>query len=473
MEQAAGSFPCNCHNALVRAQFLQGASRQGSAHVNQLDVTQCFEAQPTQQALCTKPPADPQDWLATVPEEGQTYQDYVRYSCVQRSGRWKTKQTGVDRKGGIVLVPIFVQDDSEDTHSSDNRSGAPDLEQLERFVDAFLGNTLPVAILKDTPAFLKYHASSTEKKTGENTYTTNYEWIPPAIQAAGRAPRRWVTVRVYENDFSDYSHPGPPRRHAVDVAGILACLTDLVVPNLGAAEGTPHSVMGVLPVDDLYSSPTDLFIAGLAAGGSHVAAFSLHRYHPNLKMSPQNWWEYGYTNTKRLDMYSYVQDDQAIEWGSNDEQTNAAATSRSSKRARRGTKVIRLSPTAPATLSYKAVSEYLRRSAKLLVHELLHLLLVGHCIYYKCLMNGTGHLVEDFAAPSHLCGIDLRKLQFRLGFDIVSRYEALASVWNDWEFKAEARRCQKQAERCRNHIHVAKSTKGEEAAAVPYVIDLT
>ena len=25
-------------------------------------------------------------------------------------------------------------------------------------------------------------------------------------------------------------------------------------------------------------------------------------------------------------------------------------------------------------------------------------------------MNGTGHLVEDFAAPTHLCPVDLRKV---------------------------------------------------------------
>ena len=35
---------------------------------------------------------------------------------------------------------------------------------------------------------------------------------------------------------------------------------------------------------DLYSVESDLFIAGLAAGGVKVAAFSFHRYHPRLKM---------------------------------------------------------------------------------------------------------------------------------------------------------------------------------------------
>ena len=38
----------------------------------------------------------------------------------------------------------------------------------------------------------------------------------------------------------------------------------------------------------------------------------------------------------------------------------------------------------------------LRRATKLLVHELAHVYGVDHCIYYACVMNGTGHLVEDF-----------------------------------------------------------------------------
>jgi hypothetical protein len=40
-------------------------------------------------------------------------------------------------------------------------------------------------------------------------------------------------------------------------------------------------------------------------------------------------------------------------------------------------------------------------------------------------MNGTGHLVEDLSAPAHLCAVCLRKLQFRMGFDVPQRYQRL------------------------------------------------
>lgn len=467
MEEAVGSFPCAYH-AAVR-QRRQEDDLTATHH--QINVRQCFDTQP--KPLCDKPPKDDQDWLANVPEEGQTYEDYARYCCVQRSGRWKTKQTGVDRTGGIVLVPIIVSENDDNAECEEALKRAPDLAQLERFVDAYMGQTLPVKVLKERPAILKRHASdksSKAKKSQSHTSTTRYEWIPPDRPAAASAPRRWVTGRVYEND-GNIGEPSPAHRHAIDVEGLLTCLTDLVVPGLGAANGgTPHSVIGVLPVDDLYSCKSDLFIAGLAAGGSHVSAFSLHRYHPQLKMSPCHWWEYGYTKpTSKVDMYSYVQDDETIAWISEDDA--ASVPTKPKKRARQCNKQIKLCQHPPVSISHQASSEYLRRSAKLLVHELLHLLLFGHCIYYKCLMNGTGHLVEDFGAPSHLCGIDLRKLHFRLGFDVLRRYETLAGIWKDWGFASEAKWCQKQAERCRTALQNAPSPTANQGADVPEILD--
>jgi hypothetical protein len=47
--------------------------------------------------------------------------------------------------------------------------------------------------------------------------------------------------------------------------------------------------------------------------------------------------------------------------------------------------------------------------------------------------------VEDFTAPSHLCPVCLRKLQFRLGFDVLQRYEGLLAVFQKWDLGPEAR----------------------------------
>jgi len=69
----------------------------------------------------------------------------------------------------------------------------------------------------------------------------------------------------------------------------------------------------------------------------------------------------------------------------------------------------------------------LARACKTAAHEIVHMYGIGHCVHRHCLMNGCGHLLEDFAAPAHLCPVDLAKLAAVLGSrcDLRRRYEAL------------------------------------------------
>src|SRR5208337_989956 len=67
----------------------------------------------------------------------------------------------------------------------------------------------------------------------------------------------------------------------------------------------------------------------------------------------------------------------------------------------------------------------LRRSCKVLAHETAHMFGLAHCIYFRCLMNGSNHLAESDARPMHLCPVCLRKLQTSVGFDVVHRYQNL------------------------------------------------
>jgi archaemetzincin len=46
----------------------------------------------------------------------------------------------------------------------------------------------------------------------------------------------------------------------------------------------------------------------------------------------------------------------------------------------------------------------------LLVSEIARLLGVSNCVYYHCMMNGTGHLTEDLSLPARMCPVDLRKV---------------------------------------------------------------
>jgi len=80
----------------------------------------------------------------------------------------------------------------------------------------------------------------------------------------------------------------------------------------------------------------------------------------------------------------------------------------------------------------------LRRSLKVLAHETGHMYGLQHCIWYECLMNGSNHLQEADARPLHLCPVDLRKLQWSIGFDVVERYRGLRDFYRQAGFEDEA-----------------------------------
>jgi archaemetzincin len=48
-----------------------------------------------------------------------------------------------------------------------------------------------------------------------------------------------------------------------------------------------------------------------------------------------------------------------------------------------------------------------------------------HCVYFRCLVNGSNHLAEADRRPLHLCPVCLRKLQWSVGFDVENRYRDL------------------------------------------------
>jgi len=86
----------------------------------------------------------------------------------------------------------------------------------------------------------------------------------------------------------------------------------------------------------------------------------------------------------------------------------------------------------------------LRRSCKVLAHETGHMFGIEHCIWYRCAMNGSNHLAEADARPIHLCPVDLRKLQWSVGFDVVGRYRQLREFDLQMGFDGEARWLEKR-----------------------------
>ena len=96
---------------------------------------------------------------------------------------------------------------------------------------------------------------------------------------------------------------------------------------------------------------------------------------------------------------------------------------------------------APATDSRKLM---LRRSCRVLAHETCHMFGIEHCVWFRCLMNGSNDLAESDARPLHLCPVDLRKLQWSIGYDVVERYQRLLSFYREEGFEDEAQWLEKR-----------------------------
>jgi len=67
----------------------------------------------------------------------------------------------------------------------------------------------------------------------------------------------------------------------------------------------------------------------------------------------------------------------------------------------------------------------LLRSCKVLAHETGHMFGLQHCVYFRCLMNGSNHLGESDDRPPHLCPVCLRKLHHAMRFDVSARDKRL------------------------------------------------
>mmetsp|Transcript_13287 Transcript_13287/g.23613 ORF Transcript_13287/g.23613 Transcript_13287/m.23613 type:complete len:358 (+) Transcript_13287:2-1075(+) len=291
----------------------------------------------------------PEDWLASYLENGETFDQYREQQCL-RSGRFRgSANIGCNT---IHLVQI--------------------------------GDVEPGLVDK----IVQYCSSFFQRRV---------ELVEPVqvIWDLSDETRRLRNDRILLQDFSGASYVvryrrssvRPDRRqlHVEDVLSALAGLKDS--PEFQKRYEDSFCLMAVT-IQDLFQSTEDLFIAGLAAAGMKVAAFSFFRYQPGLVVSKSNWDSFHYRKV--------------------------------SQKTEQARKV-----------------EFLRRALKLVVHELGHLFGIGHCVHYFCVMNGSGHLQEDFNAPLSICPVDLRKLTFRLNLNIVERYNDLARLCGQWSLSKE------------------------------------
>lgn len=358
-------------------------------------------------------PMDETAWLAHVNEEGQTFQQYVSATTL-RSGQFRPNTNHLQTK--IYILPIV---DHEDVPSWPTTG--PDLQGLAAWMSAFFSRDVEIL---DFVTLRPHLQDDTRKRKAKQK-----------IVWQAKDDERLLAGRFCEDTG----------RYQTHVEGLLCALSGQ--REEGSYGGTSlqdaFSVVGVT-MCDLYSGATDLFVAGMAAGGSKVAVLSFARYHPMLKMCPEKWQDYGYT--KRSSSYSYFEDNKPRPVTSPD--------------------------VSEVALPAQAQAEYFRRAGKLLIHEMCHVYGIDHCIHYHCLMNGTAHLVEDFASPCHVCCVCLRKLQFRLGFDIKKRYQDLHDIFRDFGMKEQVKWTARKLA-CISEGDEEKEEKEEGQEGAVICVDLT
>jgi archaemetzincin len=91
----------------------------------------------------------------------------------------------------------------------------------------------------------------------------------------------------------------------------------------------------------------------------------------------------------------------------------------------------------------------LRRSCKTLCHEIGHMFTIAHCIFYNCGMSGSNSLAESDRRLLFFCPICLKKLQWNLKFDVLSRYEKLEKFFATNGLAEEVRWLQKRVKKIR------------------------
>ncbi|CAC5404935.1 amzA [Mytilus coruscus] len=322
-----------------------------------------YNCQPDKDFNFFKPiptPTSIDDWLAQYVDPGQSFADYLS-TCSWLS---PSQVRGINQKfvptgrnlcekypeGKIYLLPI----------GKFSAKGFVHFNELAKFAEIYLG--IPVVILNG----IEIDVNFTDKKV----YWTKSVLETSSYGESSKLPNK----TALESRFY-----GKHRRYQIGIASLLYMLRQNIPKDA-------LSLIG-LTMSDLYREQSDLFVAGWAAGGDHVAVFSFFRYDPSLTFSNADW--YNIRRNRRMSQ-EHIQ-----------------------------------------KLTF-------HRSCKLLVHEIGHLLGIGHCIFFECCMNGSGHLAEDFRQPMHLCPVDLHKLQTLVGFNVLTRYENLLKFYQHHVMKDEA-----------------------------------
>jgi archaemetzincin len=76
----------------------------------------------------------------------------------------------------------------------------------------------------------------------------------------------------------------------------------------------------------------------------------------------------------------------------------------------------------------------LRRSLKVMAHEIGHMYGMTHCTFFECGLNGSNHLEEADRRPVYLCPVCLRKMHWSSEIDPLERYYHLDEFYRNFDY---------------------------------------
>ena len=79
----------------------------------------------------------------------------------------------------------------------------------------------------------------------------------------------------------------------------------------------------------------------------------------------------------------------------------------------------------------------IRNFCRLLSHEIGHTFGMGHCVFFRCAMNGCNSTLENTSTPLYYCPVCKDKLALNNAIDQTKRLKALEAFYNKYGMKDE------------------------------------
>lgn len=220
-------------------------------------------------------------------------------------------------------------------------------------------------------------------------------------------------------------------------------------------ENVPSDAYAILMLidEDLYEDDEDDFCCGRAYGASRICVVSSFRYNPYLDRHAEIYHRHMWPESH---CKAYA------------DGLCTSNSERPAKRAKPTTLTVALRPhgtlsdpppAEPFLAAIKASRAtddpimkghcdvlWFSRVGRTASHELGHCLGFDHCVYFACVMQGTGFIAEDMRQPPYLCPVCLQKLSWALAHMsgsgsmmylqkkyIKERYRALQQFCDSWK----------------------------------------